>query len=167
MIFLRPSRDPRRPAIPTIALTDLAVKHLKPVEGKRITYLDKSLKGFGVMVTPSGHASYVLTYGPERRRIKLGDVGVVKLADARAQARDRLSRHRLGLEKETGSPTLNRPAAKLTSLASACSKWAAIVRAFDSTICAARYSAVPPICIERAPPCPLPLLTALVSAWTN
>jgi integrase len=105
MIFLRPSRDPRRPAIPTIALTDLAVKHLKPVEGKRITYLDKSLKGFGVMVTPSGHASYVLTYGPERRRIKLGDVGVVKLADARAQARDRLSRHQLGLEKETGSPT--------------------------------------------------------------
>jgi hypothetical protein len=34
--------------------------------------------------------------------------------------------------------TVKRPALKLTSLASACSKWAAIARAFDSTICAAR-----------------------------
>jgi integrase len=90
--------------IPAISLTDLAVRHLKPAEGKRITYLDKSLKGFGVMVTPSGHASFVLTYGPDRRRIKLGDVGIVKLADARAEARTRLSRYQLGLEKETGSP---------------------------------------------------------------
>jgi Arm DNA-binding domain len=90
--------------IPTISLTDLSVRHLKPMEGKRITYLDKSLKGFGVMVMPSGHASFVLTYGPDRKRIKLGDVGVVRLADARAQARQRLSRYQLGQEKETGSP---------------------------------------------------------------
>jgi integrase len=62
------------------------------------------LKGFGVMVMPSGHASYVLTYGPARKRLKLGDVGVVKLADARAEARNTLSRYQLGLEKETGSP---------------------------------------------------------------
>jgi integrase len=86
-------------------LTDITVRHLKPVAGKRITYLDRSLKGFGVMVMPTGHASYVLTYGPDRRRVKLGDVGVVKLADARAQARQRLSRYQLGQEKETGSPT--------------------------------------------------------------
>jgi integrase len=85
-------------------LTDLTVRHLKPVPGKRITYLDRSLKGFGVMVMPSGHASFVLTYGPERKRVKLGDVGVVKLADARAQARDRLARYQLGQEDETGSP---------------------------------------------------------------
>jgi integrase len=55
------------------------------------------------MVMPSGHASYVLTYGPTRKRIKLGDVGVVRLADARAEAKLRLSRYQLGLEKETGS----------------------------------------------------------------
>ena len=54
---------------------------------------------------PTGHASYVLTYGPDRRRIKLGDVGVVKLADAQEQARQRLSRYQPGIEKETGSPT--------------------------------------------------------------
>jgi Arm DNA-binding domain len=101
----RPERDPRSFPIPTISLTDLTVRHLKAAEGKRITYLDKSLKGFGVMVMPSGHASYVLTYGPERRRVKLGDVGIVRLADARSQARQRLSRFQLGQEKETGSPT--------------------------------------------------------------
>jgi integrase len=46
----------------------------------------------------------VLTYGPDRKRLKLGDVGVVKLGDARAEARNTLSRYQLGLEKETGSP---------------------------------------------------------------
>ena len=60
-----------------------------------------------MMVMPSGHASFVLTYGPDRKRIKLGDVGVVKLADARFEARLRMSRYQLGLEKETGSPTFN------------------------------------------------------------
>ena len=37
--------------MPTVALTDLTIKNLKPVEGKRITYLDKNLKGFGIRVT--------------------------------------------------------------------------------------------------------------------
>src|SRR5213075_3330730 len=64
-------------------------------------------------------------------------------------------------------PAVNRPSLKLISSASACSRCAAIARPLDSTICAAWCSAVPPICIERAPPCPLPLLTALVSAWTK
>jgi len=34
--------------MPVVALTDLAIRHLKPVPGKQVTYLDKSLKGFGV-----------------------------------------------------------------------------------------------------------------------
>jgi integrase len=90
--------------LPTVTLTDITIGNLKPADGKRITYLDRSLKGFGVMVMPAGHASYVLTYGPDRRRVKLGDVGVVKLADARLSARERLSRYQLGQEKETDAP---------------------------------------------------------------
>ena len=55
--------------MPTISLTDLTVRNLKP-QGKRITYLDKSLKGFGVRITETGHACYVLTYGANRQRVK-------------------------------------------------------------------------------------------------
>lgn len=34
--------------MPVITLTDLAIRNLKAVPGKQVTYLDKSLKGFGV-----------------------------------------------------------------------------------------------------------------------
>ena len=61
--------------MPSIALTDLTVRNLKPVPGKRVTYLDKALKGFGVRVTEHGAKSYVLTYGEDRKRITLGIVG--------------------------------------------------------------------------------------------
>ena len=52
------------------------------------------------------------------------------------------------------------PAARrtATSSGSACSRWAAIARPLAITICAAWCSAAPPMCIERAPPWPLPLL---------
>jgi hypothetical protein len=68
--------------MPVVTLTDLTVRSLKPVTGKRVTYLDKSLKGFGVRITETGMKSYVLVMGANRQRIKLGDVGLVKLADA-------------------------------------------------------------------------------------
>lgn len=57
------------------------------------------------MLMPSGHASFVLTYGPDRRRVKLGDVGVVGLKAARDAARTQLSRYQLGQDNETGSPS--------------------------------------------------------------
>jgi len=34
--------------MPVMTLTDLAIKRRKPAPGKQVTYLDKSLKGFGV-----------------------------------------------------------------------------------------------------------------------
>jgi len=74
--------------MPTITLTDLAVRNLKPVAGKRVTYLDKSLKGFGVRITENGIKTFVLTYGEDRKRVKLGDVGLIRLADAREKAKD-------------------------------------------------------------------------------
>jgi integrase len=99
--------------VPTVTLTDISLRSLKPVPGKRITYLDRSLKGFGVMLTPAGHASFVLTYGPDRKRIKLGDVGVVSLKSARDAARNALAGHQLGLgEKETRGPTYEKALAE-------------------------------------------------------
>ncbi|WP_296386341.1 hypothetical protein [Reyranella sp.] len=44
---------------------------MKPIAGKQVTYVDRGLKGFGVRVSPSGHASYVLVLGANRQRIKL------------------------------------------------------------------------------------------------
>lgn len=77
--------------MPTITLTDITVRSLKPVPGKRVTYLDKSIKGFGVRVTENGVKTFVLTYGDDRKRVKLGDAGIIKLADARAKAKDILA----------------------------------------------------------------------------
>ena len=91
--------------MPTIALTDISVRHLKPVPGRRVTYLDKSLKGFGIRVTEQGQMSYVLTYGPNRTRVKLGEVGIVKLADARAKARTILAERQLGIHQPRGHET--------------------------------------------------------------
>jgi hypothetical protein len=57
--------------MPVITLTDLAIRHLKPETGKQVTYLDKSLKGFGVRVGAES-MTYILIYGPNRTRVKLG-----------------------------------------------------------------------------------------------
>ena len=61
----------------------------------------------------------------------------------------------------------NRPPANCTEPGSACSRCAAMARPFSITACAAWYSAVPPICIERAPPWPLPVPSTAVSACTS
>jgi hypothetical protein len=66
------TRRDRRDPMPVVALTDISVRNPKPVAGKRVTYLDKTVKGFGVRVTENGQMSYVLTYGPNRTRVKLG-----------------------------------------------------------------------------------------------
>jgi integrase len=90
--------------VPVVTLTDLAVKHLKPVPGRQVTYLDRSLKGFGVRVGAQA-MTYILTYGPNRTRVKLGKVGVVKLADARAKARKILAERQLGIAQSQGRET--------------------------------------------------------------
>ena len=94
--------------MPTVALTDRTIPHLKPVPGKQVIYVDRTLKGFGVRVSDQGRMSYVLTYGANRQRIKLGDVGVVKLADARERARDILAERQLGMRQATGRESYER-----------------------------------------------------------
>jgi hypothetical protein len=94
--------------MPQVTLTDRTIPHLKPVPGKQVIYVDRTLKGFGVRVSEHGRMSYVLTYGANRERIKLGDVGIVKLAEARQQARTIIAERQLGLRQATGSETYER-----------------------------------------------------------
>lgn len=91
--------------MPVITLTDLTIPKLKPAEGRQVTYIDKTLKGFGVRVTENGQMTYVLTYGPNRQRVKLGDVGIVKLSEARAKARTLLAEKQLGIHAPKTSTT--------------------------------------------------------------
>jgi len=48
---------------------------------------------------------YVRTCRANRERIKRGEVGVVKLAEARAQARNILAERQLGIRKASGIET--------------------------------------------------------------
>jgi len=93
--------------MPTVNLTDLTVRNLKPVPGKRVTYLDKGLSGFGVRITESGIKTFVLTYGEDRKRVKLGDVGLIKLSDAREKAKSILAKRQLNGGEETASITFD------------------------------------------------------------
>jgi integrase len=94
--------------MPTVALTDRTIPHLKVIPGKQVIYADRTLKGFGVRISGGGQMSYVLTYGANRTRIKLGDVGVVKLAEAREKARNILAERQLGIHQATGTETYER-----------------------------------------------------------
>jgi len=81
--------------MPTIPLSDMKIRSLE-VPKKRITYFDSNLSGFGVRVAPSGLKTFTLLYGPTRKRITLGKVGVISLADARREAKRILAEHTLG-----------------------------------------------------------------------
>lgn len=91
--------------MPVVTLTDISIRNLKPAAGKRVTYLDKTIKGFGVRITENGQMSFVLTYGPNRSRIKLGEVGILKLAEARQKARTILAERQLGQYQPKGQVT--------------------------------------------------------------
>ena len=77
-------------------LTDLTVRALQPPKkGAKIIY-DDSLTGFGVRITQSGVASFILTHGRRRHRETLGRVGALTLKEARAAAKTRLAEYTLG-----------------------------------------------------------------------
>jgi hypothetical protein len=59
--------------MPVVTLTNITLRSLRPIPGKQVTYIDKSLKGFGVRVNERG-MSYVLTFGPGRQRIKIAQM---------------------------------------------------------------------------------------------
>lgn len=76
-------------------LTDISIRSLPAPESGFKIYVDDIVRGFGVRVTANAARSFVLTYGKARKRVTLGDVGIVKLADARTKARNLLAQHQL------------------------------------------------------------------------
>ena len=74
-------------------LTGLSVRSLPAPEKGQTAYFEGTLPGFGVRVSALGTRSFFLLIGrgANRRRIGLGRVGIVKLAEARAAAK-RLTR---------------------------------------------------------------------------
>jgi integrase len=82
-------------------LTDLSVRSLAaPQEGQK-AYFDGAVPGFGVRVSAGGTRSFFLLIGRggSRRRIGLGRVSIVKLADARGEAKRLLAEATLGHSK--------------------------------------------------------------------
>ena len=97
--FARAYSEPKGGAMPTTNLTDIAVRQLKPPASGQITYYDDNLKGFGIRLSPGGTRTWVLVYGPKRKRVKLGTYPHLSLAKAREKAKDVLSEYQLNGEK--------------------------------------------------------------------
>jgi integrase len=74
-------------------LTPAFIAKAKAAEGaERTIYWDASLPGFGLMVTASGHRSYVVQYRHRRRSRRLTLDGVLKPLEARKEAKALLGR---------------------------------------------------------------------------
>ncbi len=80
-------------------LTDITIRSLKAPRTGAVIYHDQSLAGFGVRISEGGTKSFVLTYGPRRRRETIGRVGVISLQDARKEAKRLLAEYTLGKQK--------------------------------------------------------------------
>src|SRR3546814_13701311 len=81
----------------TAKLTKRYIDGLKPA-AKRYPVYDAELKGFGVIVLPSGIISYIVEYRPDgggrnvaKKRMTLGRVGEITTDQARTLARERLA----------------------------------------------------------------------------
>src|SRR3546814_8810493 len=88
----------------TAKLTKRYSDGLKPA-AKRYPVYDAELKGFGVIVLPSGIISYIVEYRPDgggrnvaKKRMTLGRVGDITPDQARTLARDRLAEVRHGTD---------------------------------------------------------------------
>jgi integrase len=80
--------------VPTVNLTARLVAALKPPPPKlQVTYWDESLPGFGVRVSYLGTKTWTVMYrhGNRVRRLKLGRVTSLDLAEARKRARGKLA----------------------------------------------------------------------------
>ena len=83
-------------------LTDLAIRKLLSDFGRRVEMWDAALPGFGVRVSSTGTKSFVLLYRQrgQSRRMTLGRYPVLSLADARAMAKDVLSKVAHGIDSQ-------------------------------------------------------------------
>lgn len=76
-----------RPAKHGMVFNDRALRALRPGD-RRVDYMDLGLKGFGIMVQPTGLKTFFVRYRTPRglRRLTLGSYPVTSLADARKAA---------------------------------------------------------------------------------
>lgn len=98
----------------TEKLTKRHIDGLKPA-AKRYRHYDTELKGFGVLVLPSGVKSYIVEYRPDgggrnvaKKRITVGRVGVLSPDQARTIARDWLAEVRHGADPLSDRQTKRR-----------------------------------------------------------
>jgi hypothetical protein len=78
--------------MPSIKLTARRVQSIKPTRGKRAEYFDTQVPGLALRVTENGAKSWTILYRHRGRlrRLTLGSVAVIDLADAREQAKEKL-----------------------------------------------------------------------------
>ncbi len=69
-------------------LTDLAIRKMAPIAGRRIEVWDARVPGFGLRVSAGGAKTFILMYraGGRKRRLTLGRYPVLSLAEARQRA---------------------------------------------------------------------------------
>ena len=65
-----------RPAKNALTFNDRSVRALRPTAA-RVDYMDLTLRGFGLMMRPSGAKTFFVRYriGSAERRVMLGDSG--------------------------------------------------------------------------------------------
>jgi integrase len=88
--------------MPRLTLTDRKIAAIRPTR-QRVEYLDRKVPGLALRVTPQGAKSWTMRYRHRGRlrRLTLGDLGVIPLADARARARDELNAASKGADPAT------------------------------------------------------------------
>lgn len=93
-------------------LSDLASRALPLPERGQKMHWDDTLKGFGVRVSQGGTRTFVLMHGRSRQLTTLGRVGVISLADARAEARRLLAERALGKTRQLSHTSFEQAVAK-------------------------------------------------------
>ena len=91
-------------------LTDTVI-NTKPPKVGRLEFRDTHLPGFGLRITDKGARSYFVMYRVNRpegrllRRLKIGNAEVIKLAEARENAREKLRQVARGIDPAEQRPT--------------------------------------------------------------
>jgi len=82
--------------MPKTALTDIAIRALKPPGKGQRTYWDLTLAGFGCRLSQGGSKTFVVRAGGNARQTTIGRYGVITLSDARTAAKRLLAEATLG-----------------------------------------------------------------------
>lgn len=82
--------------MPKTALTDIAIRALKPPDKGQRTYWDRNLSGFGCRLSQGGSKTFVVRIGGNARQTTIGRYGIMTLSDARASAKRLLAEATLG-----------------------------------------------------------------------